>query len=316
MKSDENPDSGLTPLEPDDSAQTGRKLAWLDDPRGHEPLPADDSAQIKRKLAWRMGIASLMIVFLLGGLALFDYLAARPDETEPEPEPPRFTEPVPVAGDSGTRALGPIVPAPPEDGKEEQDSGVPEETTAPADPVAVDTTPPPPSPEAAANTAAPVAPRPARPTSAPSPAGRSGQKSGPAGTAPPRHAQTRPDTPETGTKPAPAPSPPPAGQPEQKEPPARTVPPRPDTPATTAKSAPPRILSRLLSGYTLQAGVFTDPRRAEDVHAKLVQEGIPATLETRVLVGPFKNRTEVESARAKMRAMGIDALPVQRSGKK
>ena len=31
-------------------------------------------ADIKRKLAMRMGVAGVMIVALLGGLALFDYL--------------------------------------------------------------------------------------------------------------------------------------------------------------------------------------------------------------------------------------------------
>jgi cell division protein FtsN len=78
----------------------------------------------------------------------------------------------------------------------------------------------------------------------------------------------------------------------------------------------PPVLPRLLSGYTLQAGVFADPRRAEDVQAKLVREGIPASLETRVLVGPFKNRKEAESARVKMKALGIEALSVPRNEKK
>ena len=75
-------------------------------------------------------------------------------------------------------------------------------------------------------------------------------------------------------------------------------------------------MPRLLSGYTLQAGVFSDPRRAEDLYARLVQEGIPVTLETRVLVGPFQNRNEAESARAKMLVMGIEALQLPKSGKK
>ena len=81
-------------------------------------------------------------------------------------------------------------------------------------------------------------------------------------------------------------------------------------------SRPSAALPRPLPGFTLQAGVFTDPRRAEEIHARLAQEGIPASLETRVLVGPFKNRSEAESARAKMKAMGIDALLVPRSGRK
>ena len=96
---------------------------------------------------------------------------------------------------------------------------------------------------------------------------------------------------------------------------------RHDAPETDAAHAPvnsrqPSALPKPLAGYTLQAGVFTDPRRAEDVHARLVQEGIPAALETRVLVGPFRNRGEADAARARMAAMGIDASPLPRSAKK
>jgi DedD protein len=79
----------------------------------------------------------------------------------------------------------------------------------------------------------------------------------------------------------------------------------------------PSMLSKLpSSGFTYQAGVFADQQRAEDVYAKLVLEGIPATLETRVLVGPFRNRNEAEAARVRMKELGIDALPIPRSGKK
>jgi len=72
----------------------------------------------------------------------------------------------------------------------------------------------------------------------------------------------------------------------------------------------------LLTGISLQAGVFADPRRAEELHARLLQEGIPATLETRVLVGPFRNREEADAARAKMMAMGIDTVLLPKPGKK
>jgi DedD protein len=65
---------------------------------------------------------------------------------------------------------------------------------------------------------------------------------------------------------------------------------------------------RLFYGYALQAGVFSDPRRAEELHAKLTLEGIPSTIEARVEVGPFKTREEAEAARAKMKALGIDAV--------
>lgn len=58
----------------------------------------------------------------------------------------------------------------------------------------------------------------------------------------------------------------------------------------------------------MQAGVFADPRRAEELHARLVLEGIPATIESRVQVGPFKDRAEAEAAREKLKAMGIDTV--------
>jgi len=69
-------------------------------------------------------------------------------------------------------------------------------------------------------------------------------------------------------------------------------------------AAPPR----LFSGYALQAGVFSDPRRAEELNARLILEGIPSSIEARVQVGPFKSRAEAEEVRQKMKAMGIDAV--------
>ena len=70
----------------------------------------------------------------------------------------------------------------------------------------------------------------------------------------------------------------------------------------------PPALSRLFSGFALQAGVFSDPRRAEDLQAKLMLEGIRSSIESRVEVGPFKTRAEAEAAREKMKALGIDTV--------
>ncbi|MEI7431086.1 MAG: SPOR domain-containing protein [Betaproteobacteria bacterium] len=71
---------------------------------------------------------------------------------------------------------------------------------------------------------------------------------------------------------------------------------------------------RLYSGFALQAGVFADPRRAEELHAKLTLEGIPSTIEARVQVGPFKTKEEAEVAREKMKALGIDAVMLSPRG--
>jgi DedD protein len=251
------------------------------------PIPDEEgeSARTRRRLLWRMGLAGLMIVALLGGLALFDYLATGRSELEDD-APPHFTEPIPVK--PVTQALGPVVPMPDEEEEAEKqespeipDTSVPESTAAPAIPLA-DTLP------------ADVAPT------------ASSQK------APPVRAPTKPPT-----RTAAPSSTPPVARVERKE--SQTpVLPRPET----SRQEPPRVdapralPSRQSPAYTLQAGVFADPRRAEEIHAKLVEEGIPVALETRVLVGPFKSRSEAESARAKMKAMGIDALLMPRNERK
>ena len=79
-----------------------------------------------------------------------------------------------------------------------------------------------------------------------------------------------------------------------------------------AAPAPPR----LFSGYAVQAGVFADAQRAEELRAKLTLNGIPSTMEARVQVGPFKTREEAEAAREKMKALGIDGILLPPKGGK
>ena len=73
-------------------------------------------------------------------------------------------------------------------------------------------------------------------------------------------------------------------------------------------------VQRLFSGFLLQAGVFTSPQRAEELHAKLTLSGVPSTLETRVQVGPFKTRQEAEAAQEKLKQLGVDTLLVPPKG--
>lgn len=221
-----------------------------------------DLSDIKRKLAWRMGFAGLMIVALLGGLAMFDYISAQRDT---ELSVPQFTEPVPVPKKTVTQPVSPAEPAP--EVKDEKKESAPESTAAPVDKSApvVDL---PPRPEVSAQPVLPAAPRPTgRPATAASQ---------------PATTSSKPVEP----KPVVAAAPPVAAA----QPPAQPAPPR------------------LFSGYALQAGVFSDPRRAEELHAKLTLEGIPSTIEARVQVGPFKSKEEAEAARQKMKAMGLDAV--------
>ena len=53
-------------------------------------------------------------------------------------------------------------------------------------------------------------------------------------------------------------------------------------------------------------GVFNNVANAEDLRAKLELNGIPATIEARVQVGPFASREEAEAARAKLKELGLD----------
>jgi cell division septation protein DedD len=229
-------------------------------------------SDIKRKLAWRMGFAILMIVGLLGGLAVFDYLSNQP--VDASANAPQFTEPVPVAKKTVTQPLTPAEPLP--EVKEIKEAVIPEATTAPVDKTApkLDL---PPRPEIAAH---PVLPR------ASQPANRVvGQVNTPAAAV---------------SSPRPL---------ESRAPAANSAPSRQE-----AEAPPPPV--RLYSGFALQAGVFADPRRAEELHAKLILEGIPSTIEARVQVGPFKTREEAEAARAKMKALGIDAVMLPSRGAK
>lgn len=239
----------------------------------------DDVAEIKHKLAKRMVFAGTMIVALLGGLALFDYYGAQP-ETEVA-APPQFTEPVPVAKKMVTQPVTPAEPV----AEPEVAPAEPEVTSAPIDKNAppVDTPPP---PEVAARPRLPRTPSaPARAASPSSAAARSEPaKVAEASAAP---VVATPDASARAESAAPAP--------------AAPVPP-----------APPR----LFSGYALQAGVFSDPRRAEELQARLMHEGISATIESRVQVGPFKTRAEAEAARSKLTELGIETVLLPPKGAK
>ena len=252
-----------------------------DKKEGEVPAAAttDTAAEVKRKLAWRMGLAGLMIVGLLGALALFDRLSA-PGESEATP--PQFTEPVPVAKKVITQPVTPAEPAAePTTQAPPPPAPAPEATAAPVDKSAPRSDRPP-RPEVAAQPALPRAP-----TVGAAPAGRTSA------------------TPQV----APAPSAKAApSAPARAEPSAA----RSEAPMTSEPLAPPR----LFSGYALQAGVFADPRRAEDLHARLVLEGIPATIESRVQVGPFKNRAEAEAMREKLKALGVDSVLLPPRGAK
>ena len=282
---------------------------------GSAASPAPDD--LRGTLLKRLAVAGLLISLLLGTLAIFDHLAAPPEEEEL----PAFSKPIPVA--PRKEVSQPVkqtseLPPPPEAAKPADESASPasaspaRETAGPAS----EQLPPPrvearPSLDSGKN-----APAPASTVSGPAkPAPRQTEAVGvrlpaPAATATPRPA------------PAPAPSPvpeetasppllPPSAASESvaAKPSARVLETRQassSSPAGTASRAPEP--PRLFSGFSLQAGVFANPQLAEELHARLTLSGVPSTLETRVQVGPFRTRQEAEAAQAKLRGLGIETV--------
>ncbi|GHD62888.1 SPOR domain-containing protein [Jeongeupia chitinilytica] len=92
--------------------------------------------------------------------------------------------------------------------------------------------------------------------------------------------------------------------------PAREIP-APTTAPAPAKTVAPSVgatspaVVRRADGYTVQAGVFLHSDNAEKLLRKLQAAGVPAYLETRVQIGPFKSRAEADAAAQKLRQLGI-----------
>jgi len=79
-------------------------------------------------------------------------------------------------------------------------------------------------------------------------------------------------------------------------------------PAPIAAAPAPGTIAHAIAAarhYLVQLGVFSNPVNAEELRAKLEQNGIPARIESRVEVGPFATRREAEAARQKLVALGI-----------
>lgn len=260
------------------------------------PENENNAGDMRGKLIKRLAVAGVLVASLLGMLAFFDYLSTTPPE---EPEAPVFTRPVPVAP------------------KKEVSQPVTQATDLPEPPTPITAEPvleAPPAPVIEAEAPPPLAAEPAP------------------------HAEKRPIRPLTATmRPpsavaprAPAPSlapvrPAPPAVPEATAAPSIAI----EAPPAVAKSAKPsaRVIEstpspamptpqRLFAGFLLQAGVFTSPERAEELHAKLTLSGIQSSLETRVQIGPFRTRQEAEKAQVKLRELGIESVLVPLKGAK
>jgi len=255
------------------------------------------AGEIRSKLITRLAVAGVLVAMLLGVLAFFDYLSTAPDESDGQV----FTKPVPVApkkevSQPVTQAANlPEPPMPP----------VPEKTEAPVEP------PPPPRIETNAPAVVEAKPEAVLENRQKLPSTATNLKS-PVARVPTPVVQPPQPEPEATAAPAIVP-------PVQRAP--APVEPAPAKPSARVQEAKPPaavtapVVSRLFSGFLLQAGVFTSIQRAEELHARLTLSGIPSSLETRVQVGPFKSKQEAEAAQAKLRELGVETILVPPRGK-
>ncbi|WP_341678170.1 SPOR domain-containing protein [Niveibacterium sp. SC-1] len=72
-----------------------------------------------------------------------------------------------------------------------------------------------------------------------------------------------------------------------------------------AEPAPPGPTAPPGRAFAVQVGIFSNPANAEELQSRLRAAGIPAQIETRVAVGPFKSRDEALRAQEKIRELGL-----------
>jgi DedD protein len=111
----------------------------------------------------------------------------------------------------------------------------------------------------------------------------------------------------TGPYPSP-PSPPEVINNETLVPPRRPAEPAPPTSRSGTTAPDSRAVTD--KAYIIQVGVFTSPANAKAVQKQLKRAGMQAHLETRVQLGPYRDKREAERALARARELGIDAVMI------
>lgn len=228
-----------------------------------------DEEALKKRLIRRMAVAGVLIVILLGGLAVFDALNEQPVTEKTAALPPKEPEPPAEEPKAEEKPEAPAEEKAAEKEAEDKETKVEAAADAKAEPE---------------RTATPT-------TSVP------GGKAG------------RPLTPPAHARPATVrPSEPVAGG--QRPDPARALAGRKPAEGAVARHAPAsRPLSQAGDAnrtFVLQLGVFNNVANAEELRAKLEQNGIPSQIEARVQLGPFQTRQEAETMREKLRALGME----------
>lgn len=248
-----------------------------------ENTASDDDA-LRKKLLSRIAVAGVTIVGLLGSLAVYDALN--------KPEVPAL----PKMAEASREETKPVEAPQPAEAKPDE---------KPADAQVAGTTPVPERSEMPlSQTPGPAEKplKPAKPVTPPASARQTAIKPAEPVTAPAAPV-TRPDARREVARVMPADSRPAARVPSAAAPSAA------NESSSIAHAPPSRPLTQAAETarrFLVQVGVFSNPANAEELAQKLNDAGIPARIESHVQVGPFASKAEVEIARAKLKAMGID----------
>jgi len=228
-----------------------------------------DEQQLRQRLLRRIGLAGVLIVALVASLAMFDAVFVHTPNHENQ-DPSSVT----LNTEPEPAAATPAVESP---------------EPAPAEP--------------AAEPMAAVAEAPQTPAAEPGP------ETPPASAAAGSKSEIKPIT-----RPAPRPE-------------SRPVPVVPEGTATPTLPQPPQAVAKPIApvapvapvvrptrplapgqGYLVQMGVFSNIANAEELKGRLDKAGIPAHIEARVQVGPFRSKVEAEAAQKKLAQMGLSGL--------
>jgi len=92
-----------------------------------------------------------------------------------------------------------------------------------------------------------------------------------------------------------------------------------DMPAKTPKATkvPSKQASLTNDGYFIQLGVFNDTENVDRMFKNVTELGMPAHIQSRVVVGPFRNKREAEEARNRLKGIteGIVLPPTKKAAK-
>jgi len=250
-----------------------------------EPAITQDEQRLKQRAMRRLAIALTLIAAAIVALALLDRYNASLRKSEPVSAPPRETPEVLPRPPTAT-------PSTPPPSSEEQAKRPP--------------SPPPPvvSNQELPSEPSPATPEPAekKPTAPTTPAKTPASAERPAATAPEQKA-----APTVAQKAAPAPEQKTAPAPEQKA--------APSSPTAKPSAAPaPSEAAASSKGFLVQVGVFMSAANARKLQEKLAEKGIPTHTETRIVVGPFKDRAEADAVTRQLKEMGMDGVVIAPPG--